>query len=550
MAATFESLGNSLSRHRATARVSLTALSFTIVFALSQQAAPVIQAGPESAPRGPEALLPQTLGVGLATDAAITITFDAPMDAASVEAALQVLPAQPVDAAWNDAGTELSLTPTNRWRTDERYLVTIGGDARAADGGPVGSARRYAFSTRTAPMVRDFQVRLVGVAPPAEEDAAAASDAVLLQRGSAATRTEPADSPPATAEGVSASTRIAVEFGAAMDRDDTEARFAIQPAVDGALTWEGHTLVFTPGERLEPGARYTVSVIGAHDAQGNVIDGKANFSFIVQDSAQVTKTAPEHEAMNVEPTKAEMWFSQPMDVEATNAAFTMTDTNTGREFPGTVAWNEARTQLTYTPDAPFVAGRTFGVTLSEGARDADGNAVTADWYFTITPPPAPVARAPEATVQASAPAPAPVVPAAAPATSLAGYALNQVNAARAAYGRAPLVLDPAISAVASAHAWDQANYGYFSHTGRDGSTRDVRLARGGVSYTYAGENQCYYVGMSEQATLEWCHNQFMAEPYPGYWNHKANILDARFTRMGVGIGTVNGRTVITWNFTD
>jgi uncharacterized protein YkwD len=176
----------------------------------------------------------------------------------------------------------------------------------------------------------------------------------------------------------------------------------------------------------------------------------------------------------------------------------------------------------------------------------DGNVVDTTLTFTTkaAPPPPVVARG--ATTTRSVP----VVPAAAPATSLAGYALNQVNAARAAYGFAPLVLDAAVSAAASAHAWDQANNGYFSHTGLNGSTRESRLRAAGVSFTYSGENQCYHMGMSEQATLDWCHAQFMAEPYPGHWNHIGNILDPRATRMGVGIATAGGRTVITWDFTN
>ena len=554
--ATFESLGKALSRHRVVSRVSLTALSFTFVLAFSQQAAPATQAGPEAAPRGPESLLPKTLGIGLSTDAAVRINFDSPMDPESVEAALDVVPAQAVEAEWSDGGTKLTLVPDGQWRTAERYLVTVGAGARAADGSELGATKRFAFSTEAPPAVRDVQVRLVD--PDAEAEASSQGEAAVTTgdasaRGSAATSTSASADRLATEEGVSASTRISIAFSAPMDRPDTEAHFAIKPDVEGDLSWEDGTLVFTPSGRLEAGARYTISVIGAHDADGNVLGGKANFSFIVQRGAQITKTSPEHKALNVEPERVEMWFSQPMDAEATNKAFTMTDTNTGREFAGKLAWNEARTQLVFTPDAPFIAGHTFGVTLGEGAKDADGNAVDADWFFTVTPPPRPtVAPSTRSTTTAptTAPAPAPVVPPAAPASSLGGYALNQINSARAAYGRAPLVLDSAISAVAQAHAQDQASNGYFSHTGRDGSSRDTRLQRGGVSYTYSGENQCYYVGMSQQATLDWCHRQFMAEPYPGYWNHKANILDARFTRVGVGIATVNGRTVITWDFAD
>jgi uncharacterized protein YkwD len=42
----------------------------------------------------------------------------------------------------------------------------------------------------------------------------------------------------------------------------------------------------------------------------------------------------------------------------------------------------------------------------------------------------------------------------------------------------------------------------------------------------------------------------MVEPYPGHWNHIANILNPKAKRMGVGIATVGGKTIITWNFTD
>jgi uncharacterized protein YkwD len=340
-----------------------------------------------------------------------------------------------------------------------------------------------------------------------------------------------------------------------MDRADVESHFSIAPHVDGDLVWDDNTLVFRPSERLEPGARYTISVTGAHDFHGNPLGGKANFSFTTRSGAQLTKTAPEDGATDVEPAAVEMWFSAPMNVKATNKAFALIDSSSGGEVPGVLNWNEARTQLTYTPDAAFAGGRSFDVKM-DGARDEDGNAFDVAWSFdTPAPAPAPVnapARSTTSTRTAPAPTPppAPAVPAPAPASSLAGYALNQVNAARAAYGFAPVVLDSAISAVASAHAWDQARNGYFSHYGLNGSTRESRLRAGGVSFGWSGENQCYHVGMSQQATLDWCHQQFMAEPYPGHWNHIANILNPNARRMGVGIATVGGKTVITWNFTD
>ena len=546
-ATTFESLGKLLSSHRAVTRVSLAALSFTIIVALGQQAAPVIQAGPEQAPLVPESLLPQSVGVAVASGDAVSVPFESAMDPASVEAALQVLPAQKVELAWNADNTELSIAPERLWRTDERYLVVVAGDAATADGSSIDAARRYAFTTQTAPTVADFQVRLAPSATPDEAPQTAAAVAESSRAGDAdAGATSDGSQPPTqTATEVSATSAITISFSAGMDAADVEEHFSIAPEVEGDLAWSDGDLVFTPTGRLEPGARYTISVIGGHDRVGNVIGGKANFSFIVQAGAQLTKTQPEADATGVEAATVEMWFSQPMDVEATNKAFALTNTSTGALVGGLLTWNEAGTQLIYTPDAAFAGSTTFEVSLGEGARDADGNAVGTEWTFETKAAPAAVT-----TRSATATRSAPVVPPAGPATSLAGYALNQVNAARAAYGFAPVVLDASISAVASAHAWDQASNGYFSHYGLNGSTRESRLRAGGVSFGWSGENQCYHVGMSEQATLDWCHAQFMAEPYPGHWNHIANILNPNARRMGVGIATVGGRTVITWNFTD
>jgi len=545
VAATFESLGTLLSSHRAIARVSLATLSFTIIVALSQQAAPVIQAGPEPAPLLPESLLPQSIGVAVPSDESITIPFDASMDAASVESALQVLPTHKVETAWNDERTELSITPERLWRTDERYLVVVAASASDVDGQPLGATLRYSFTTQTAPAVADFQVDLANEAElPAIAETAA--DATPLSIDRLATPDEPGAQPPTTtATDVDASSSITVSFSTPMDPVDVESHFTVAPAIEGDLAWHDDDLVFTPAERLQPGARYTISVIGAHDRTGNVLGGKGNFSFIVQPGAQLTKTQPEADAADVEPATVELWFSRPMDVDATNAAFTLTDTSTGALVGGLLNWNEAATQLIYTPDVPFAGGRTFEVSLGDGAVDTHGNPVATTWSFETKVAPV-VATSARTTTTRSAP----VIPAAAPATTLAGYALNQVNAARAAYGFGPVVLDAGVSAAAAAHAWDQARNGYFSHYSLDGRSREDRLRAAGVGFGWSGENQCYHVGMSEQATLDWCHAQFMSEPYPGHWNHIANILNPNARRMGVGIATVGGKTVITWNFTD
>lgn len=544
--ALFESLGTLLSSHRAVTRVSLAAISFTLIVAFTQQSAPAIQAGPEPEPLVPESLLPQSVGVAIASDDSITIPLDAAVDPDAIDAAIQVLPAQKFRTSWNDDATELTISPERLWRTDERYLVVVAAGAIEPQAGRADGPRRYSFTTQTAPAVTDFQARLAG--PPAG-GVEPATDALAVAAAASTSGDDGTQPPDRTAQDISATSEITVSFSAPMDEADVEDHFVISPAIEGDLGWKDGNLVFTPTGRLEPGARYTISLIGSHDQVGNPIGGKANFSFIVQPGAQVTKTQPETDATDVAPATVEMWFSQPMDVDATNKDFTLTDTATGALVGGLLNWNDAGTQLIYTPDQPFVGGRTFVVSIGEEARDADGNAVSASWSFTTTAAPvSAVERSTTTTRSAPAPAPAPIT--VAPATSLAGHALNQVNAARAAYGFAPVVLDDNVSAAAAAHAWDQATNNYFSHYSLDGRSREDRLRAAGVSFGWSGENQCYHIGMSEQATLDWCHAQFMAEPYPGHWNHIANLLNPNATRMGVGIATVGGRTIITWNFTN
>ena len=131
---------------------------------------------------------------------------------------------------------------------------------------------------------------------------------------------------------------------------------------------------------------------------------------------------------------------------------------------------------------------------------------------------------------------------------MAAYALWQINQSRAAYGFAPLQLDATISAVASAHALDMIQYGYFSHTGRDGSNVSDRLRRAGVSFSWSGENICYYNGLPVKSMMNWCHSVFMSEPYPGVANHIGNILSAHYTRVGVGVASSGTRMIIVWDF--
>ena len=549
------SLGTLLSRHRAVTRVSLATVAFTLVIAFGQMGS--IQAGPQRDPAIPESLLPHNVGMAVETDATVTIPLEEEVDLQSV----QVLPGDAAEVSWNDDRSALTVAPHRLWRTDESYIVVISSSPEGGGAVSRRSPRRFSFTTETAPTVTEFQVRLAEVDarrmikastdPEAMEPIVDAGIVVAARDALRAQVAEEASQPPTrAADEVSAGTSISVSFSEEMDAADVEDRFAISPNVPGTFAWRDDDLVFTPAERLNPGARYTVSLVGTHDVIGNELGGKGAFSFTVKPGAQLTTTDPGLGATGIEPAAVEMWFTQPMDLAAATAAFTISDSTTGAAVAGDLEWNVTGTQATFVPEAAFAGGSTFAVAFGPGARDADRNSVDMSWSFTTQAAPA-AARATTSTRAApGAPPPAPVVPPAAPASSAAGYAVNQINAARAAYGFGPVVLDGAISAVAYGHAYDQAVNGYFSHTGLNGSTRDSRLQAGGISYGWSGENQCYIVGRSPEATLDWCHAQFMSEPYPGLFNHIANVLNPNAHRVGVGIAQVGSKIVIVWDFAD
>ncbi len=532
----FANLAASVRRHRALTRISLATLSLGVALAVSLQGA---AAGPEPSPLPIRSILPVAIGTGVLTDAPVVIDFDQPMDRQSVESALSVQPDTAWRASWNSDGSAISLHPARLWRTDARYVVTIGGAAHTAAGRTFGGSRSMSFTTETAAVITDFQLSYVEESPVDRVRARAEAD----RDAEADERAAPTD----TTGDVSARTTITISFSAPMDHAEVERGFTIRPRVKGDLSFDGSALVFQPTQRLKPGARYAISVVGARDARGNPLGGDVSFSFTTRAGAQVTRVAPPNRARNVRTDRVHLWFSQPMDGPATRAALRVEPVGGGRAVAGVARWNEARTQLHYEFKRSLPAGEAFRIKLGKGAHDRDGNTVSGSWHFTTKARPEPVAAPQPAAPQPTAPRPTrPTGPP--PPADIQQYALWQINQSREKYGFAPVRLDAAISQVASDHAWDMMRYGYFSHTGRDGSRVADRLRRAGIGFSNSGENLCYLSGQSVRATLDWCHRTFMAEPYPGHYNHIANILSPKFSRVGIGIAQSGGKIKVVWNF--
>lgn len=99
-----------------------------------------------------------------------------------------------------------------------------------------------------------------------------------------------------------------------------------------------------------------------------------------------------------------------------------------------------------------------------------------------------------------------------------------VNSYRAQYGLNPVTLNTELSKVARLKSQDMKDKGYFSHTSPTyGSPFDM-MKQFGISYRTAGEN----IAMGQRAP------EAVMEAWMNSEGHRANILNASYTQIGVG----------------
>jgi uncharacterized protein YkwD len=102
--------------------------------------------------------------------------------------------------------------------------------------------------------------------------------------------------------------------------------------------------------------------------------------------------------------------------------------------------------------------------------------------------------------------------------------LNMVNNERNNEHIKPLTLDPNLVEIARNHSKDMFINRYFSHKDSQNKYVSDRANEAGIPYIIIGENIAY------AGDIETAHTGLM-NSLP----HKANILDPRFTRIGIGI---------------
>lgn len=110
------------------------------------------------------------------------------------------------------------------------------------------------------------------------------------------------------------------------------------------------------------------------------------------------------------------------------------------------------------------------------------------------------------------------------------YLLQKINEERLAAGREALAVDPLLVHLAREKARDMAERGYFDHVSPVLGTVFDMLRREGVAYKWAGEN------IARATSLVAAHQALMESP-----DHRANILSAGYTHVGVGVYRSGGK---------
>lgn len=479
----------------------------------------------------------------LQTDAAlasaVTIDFTSPMDAASVQAALRVEPATAVTLRWENGGRRLVVSPSTPWNPATYVTVTVDAGARDAQGAALAAAVRSSFVTRPA------------------------TAAVL-----GATKTD--------GKRITTDSAFTLTFDRPVDAAAVRAAVKITPPVrvkvaSSALAG-GTVVTVTPAAALEADTVYTIVLGGGLlDADGAAVASVPRFAARTTAAPTVVRFRPAAKATKIaRDAVLSVRFTTRMDRKKTAAAFKATVQ--GRAIVGKVRWAEGDTVLVFTPKSPLPYGAKVVLSVSTKARSTSGAPLaktTTATFTTLVKPvvPRPKVKPAAATTgststraRTTAPAPgAGAVVGGGAWASVERYFLKLMNCTRtgglvASNGSCtspggrdvdPLVYDASIAAkVARPYAKYLAERGACDHF-LDGNP-GTRLARAGFrSYRWAENIGCPSGDPTRGAIATQIFFQ-SEKPYNG--GHYVNLMNAAYTRVGIGVWVHEGNVRIVSDF--
>jgi uncharacterized protein YkwD len=459
------------------------------------------------------------LRAGQEPDAAVTIAFSTPMDPGSVRAHLSVDPPVSVALSWDEAGTTLTVAPTGAWNTARFHTITVAAGALALTGRPLSSPIRAAFLTRAATAATISPTRVSG-------------------------------------DEITADTAFDIVFDRPIDPASLHSGLLSQPAIEGTLERVGRRTGehwrLTPTVPLALDTTYTLGLSTAvRDIDGAGLAGPATVSVRTAAPPHVVRFRPADRSTGVAWDQVlSVRFTESMDPTTTGAAFSVTAGGTA--VKGTVRFAENQTVLVFDPAATFGYGQQVVMVVSADAQSVAGIALGAEIKGSFT--------------TAARPAPRTVsIPTGGGSIGTSSWAAvevyytNLMNCTRTGGwvtsggdcsspgGRnvAPLVLDAGMTAnVARPYARLLAEGNLCSHF-IGGNPGDRLRAAGYTGFNWA-ENIGCRSGDPYTSVLA-THLFYQSEQsYNG--GHYVNLMNAAFTRVGVGVWVSGGRVRLVVDF--
>jgi uncharacterized protein YfaS (alpha-2-macroglobulin family) len=303
----------------------------------------LVTPGPSATPLPP---IPPTLvesepalGEELHPSGAITLFFDQPMDASSVEAAIHIEPSSVGDLTWEDEST-LQFKPSQSLERATKYLLTVSEGAKSSAG--LSLAKPIELSWTTAGYLEVSQV--------------------LPEAG--------------TVE-VDPSSSITVVFNRPVVPLQIEGEYpqplSFEPTIRGEGEWVDTSIyLFRPSEPLPGGTQIIVRVeADLEDIGGGILAEAYQWSFNTSLPKIVdVDPAPNETDVLLNP-ELKVTFNQAMDPSSTEQAFSL-ETLNGVLVPGHFGWDEAGYELTFTPSMLLEYDQTYIISITDQAQNLSG----------------------------------------------------------------------------------------------------------------------------------------------------------------------------------
>jgi uncharacterized protein YfaS (alpha-2-macroglobulin family) len=304
-------------------------------------------------------------------DKPIELTFDEPMDKASVEAAFNISPTVEGKFTWLDDHT-LAFAADGGLERGVHYRVTVAATAKNVEGKPQEEAASFDFST-----VGYLEVSEVMPTPGSDELNPDMTVTVVFNRP-------------------------VVPLTAISQQAGLPDPLTFVPPVQGKGEWLNTSIyLFHPDEGFLPATEYKARVAaGLADTTGGILEKDYTWEFTTIRPA-VLDFQPRNGFKYVGPTDViSVTFNQPMDHASVQANFTLLAG--GAPVKGTFRWSGgekaiAPETMLFVPDEPLPRATTFSAKVARGAQAQRGNAGTTSdtqWLFSTVKEPGIVSTQP------------------------------------------------------------------------------------------------------------------------------------------------------------